>query len=487
MRLFHKLFALLSVVAMVSALGVAGVLSWNLQRGFSAYLDARDGEMLDDFVTQLETELREQAGTDNHAGPVRIRGLVEGMARDGAIRELPPFAQTGSGPPPLRAGARLPGRPGERPSPPDAFGRRLRVFDAGGQLLFGPLMGPATLEAGALTRPVRLNGQQVATARVLPRGPTPRALDARFLRAQFVGVAVVTTLLLLLAAVAAWWLARAGVRRIAAVQDATTAIAGGELDTRVAVRGRDEIAAMGADINTMAESLERLEGARRRWLAEISHELRTPLTVLRGELDALRDGIRPMGERAVVSLSEEVERLNLLIDDLHLLAIADLGALPVNRTAADATKLVCSVGERFGAALQEAGLTLELACDPATAVPVLWDAGRMDQLMANLITNSIRYTDAPGRVRVGLDAVEGRAVLTVEDSAPGVPTDHLTELFEPLHRLEEARDRVSGGSGLGLSVARAIVRAHGGRIEAAPSDLGGLRIIITLALDGSGT
>ena len=176
------------------------------------------------------------------------------------------------------------------------------------------------------------------------------------------GVAIVTVLLLLLSALFALFLARAGVRQIGAVKGATDAIADGDFTARIEIRGKDEIAAMGANINAMAVSLEKLESARRRWLAEISHELRTPLTVLTGELDALQDGIRPIGKEAVVSLSEEVRRLNLLVDDLHFLAISDLGAPSQRYSEIDAVALLCEIAARFKPVLHEAGLALEVDC-----------------------------------------------------------------------------------------------------------------------------
>ena len=111
---------------------------------------------------------------------------------------------------------------------------------------------------------------------------------------------------------------------------------------------------------------------------------------------------------------------------------------------------------------------------------VRWDVARIEQLLANVLTNALRYTDAPGQVRVMLEAVGEHLQATVEDSAPGVPPEHLEALFAPLYRLDAARSRVSGGSGLGLAVSEAIARAHGGTIVAAPSSLGGLAIRVAL-------
>ena len=128
-------------------------------------------------------------------------------------------------------------------------------------------------------------------------------------------------------------------------------------------------------------------------------------------------------------------------------------------------------------------MELELDFGLLTRLEVRWDVQRIEQLLGNLITNSIRYTDAPGQIRLALSATGHDATLIVEDSAPGVPVDQYALLFEPLHRLEAARDRVSGGSGLGLSVAQAIVKAHRGEIRAGPSRLHGLAIEVIVPIN----
>ncbi len=446
MRLFHKLFLLVSMTAMLSALAISGVLAWNLGRGFSEYLDARDAEMLEGFSAEFEDRLSTSAVMQGEfAGSETLERTIRQMAGNGRIDQLPPRA-----PPKLSYSTRGPdgeGRQGRRQKgpPPEAFGSRLRLFDAEGRQIFGPSPGPPHREIGALSRPITFRGKIVATARLLPRGPAPRAIDARFLRSQYVGVAVVTTLLLLLSALAALFLARAGVRQISAVQATTDAIANGNFSARIETSGNDEIAAMGANINAMAGSLERLESARRRWLAEISHELRTPLTVLTGELEALKDGIRPIDIKAVASLSEEVRRLNLLVDDLHFLAISDLGSPPHRYREIDAVAFIRDVAVRFGSALREAGLELEIDCGQLITLTVIWDDQRIEQLLGNLITNAIRYTDPPGKLLVALSTADGRVQIRVEDSAPGVPAEQLGAAIRTLAPVGgRARPRVWG-------------------------------------------
>jgi two-component system sensor histidine kinase BaeS len=282
--------------------------------------------------------------------------------------------------------------------------------------------------------------------------------------------------------VGARWIAGRWVRPLLGIQDATSRIARGELSIRLPTSRPDEIGDLIRDINAMAEGLQRLESARRRWIAEISHELRTPLTVLRGEIDALAEGIRPLNPEAVASLGEEVLRLAALVDDLHLLAMADLNALPCYFTECDAVQLAQRVHQRFERRASALGISLEIKTPAEGTLPVYWDLQRMEQVLTNLLDNSLCYTDTPGRIRLCVQRHQERVWLLVEDSEPGVPASDLGRLFDPLYRSDTARGRHRNGSGLGLAICAALVRAHVGRITAAASELGGLSILVDLPL-----
>jgi len=224
--------------------------------------------------------------------------------------------------------------------------------------------------------------------------------------------------------------------------------------------------------------LQNHRDARRRWGADIAHELRTPLSVLRGEIQALQDGVRAPTPAALDSLNTECERLGGLIEDLYQLSLADAGALEYRFERIDLGELVREALEAQRRACTDAGLALEEAV--AEGIEIRGDARRLTQLVDNLIANARRYTDAPGRIRVELARTRDGTRLVVEDTAPGVPAHALPRLFERLYRVESSRSRAAGGAGLGLAICRAIVEAHGGRIDAAPSSLGGLRIVTDL-------
>lgn len=271
---------------------------------------------------------------------------------------------------------------------------------------------------------------------------------------------------------------------VRALADGTRALADGDYERRVDATRSDELGDLAGDFNHLAATLERNREARRQWGADIAHELRTPLSVLRGEVQALQDGVRTPTPAAFDSLQAECERLGGLVEDLYQLALADAGALEYRYETVDFALIV-----REAAAMQAAAcMDLRIALDVRTpeALRVRGDERRLAQLVDNLLANSRRHTDAPGRIQLALAAYNARARLVVDDTTPGVPADALPKLFERLYRVEGSRTRAHGGAGLGLAICRAIVDAHGGRIDAYGSPLGGLRIVVELPLVAEG-
>jgi|GEM_PF-5284441 len=266
---------------------------------------------------------------------------------------------------------------------------------------------------------------------------------------------------------------------MAEVKAATGRIANGEFSARLAPGQSAELAELAHNVNLMAASLSRLEGARKRWIADISHELRMPLFSLQCETEALLDGVRSLNQRAIVSIHEEVMRLSRLVSDLHEVALTYLRPLPCTFTRWDLAALIVKKSDEYARRAQAKGLRFSLDV-PAGALLVEWDRGRVEQLMDNLVQNSISYTDAPGALTLVVAARAQRVVIRLQDTLPGIAPDDAKHLFEPLYRAETARTRRAGGSGLGLSICQAIVQAHGGSITAAPSPMGGLAISIDL-------
>ncbi|MBN8482849.1 MAG: HAMP domain-containing protein, partial [Xanthomonadales bacterium] len=281
----------------------------------------------------------------------------------------------------------------------------------------------------------------------------------------------------------AFALARWLLEPVRALAAGTRALAAGDYSRRIDSPRRDELGALAEDFNHLATTLEQHREARRRWGADIAHELRTPVSILRGEIQALQDGVRAPTAQALASLNAECERLGALVEDLYQLALADVGALEYRFEAVDLGEFIADAIDLHRHALADVGLVLDSTL--ARDVVVRADARRLGQLVDNLLANARRYTDAPGRIHVGLDTPGEMARLVVEDSAPGVPAEALPHLFDRLYRVDPSRNRAAGGAGLGLAICQAIVAAHDGAIEAAPSALGGLRIVATFPLAGA--
>jgi two-component system sensor histidine kinase BaeS len=193
----------------------------------------------------------------------------------------------------------------------------------------------------------------------------------------------------------------------------------------------------------------------------------------------MQDGVRAADPERLGTLHADVLRLARLVDDLHELSVTDLGALSYRKAPVDIAALLETELDAFQGAVAAAGLSLGFS-RPPHAVIIDADAQRLSQLFRNLLRNSLAYTDAGGELRVRLDHRGGRIAIDVQDTAPGVPAEALPRLFERLFRVEGSRSRATGGAGLGLAIAQNIVSAHGGRIEARPSPLGGLWIRIEL-------
>jgi two-component system, OmpR family, sensor histidine kinase BaeS len=253
----------------------------------------------------------------------------------------------------------------------------------------------------------------------------------------------------------------------------------------VPVTSGDELGRLASDFNALALTLEKNEQARRSWLADISHELRTPLAILRGEIEALEDGLRQPTPEAIRSLHGEVMRLGRLVDDLQQLALSDLGALTYRKEELDLVPLLAAVIDSYRPELVRNGLQLHVEL-PRLPVTVFADGERLRQLFANLLDNALKYTDGDGQVEVRLAEEGGQAKIDICDSAPTVAAQELERLFERFYRVEGSRNRASGGAGLGLAICRNIVEAHDGSISARESSLGGLWLEISLPLGREG-
>jgi two-component system sensor histidine kinase BaeS len=491
LRLWQRLFI---AFAALSVLALAGFAAWQQQefrRGFLGYLDEVALERLQPASVRLANAYAESGSWDFlRAQPNRFGELIDvrpqrrdrhpppDSAPNADASRAPPFPPDDAPPPPRpgefdgpRDGAR-PGRPPPH-GPPDLM-PRLLLLDASGAFVAGNRNVP--LDAPSV--PVELEGRRIGTLHLAPLPQLNDALDLAFAREQvrnamLTGIAVLAGAFVLAFALARWLL-----KPVHALAEGTRALAAGNYERRVGVERKDELGRLAEDFNHLAATLEQHREARRRWGADIAHELRTPLSVLRGEIQALQDGVRQTTPAALDSLQAECDRLGGLIEDLYQLSLADAGALEYRFETIDFGEIVRESVDAQRGMCADAGLSIEESI--TGEVHIRGDARRLTQLVDNLLANARCYTDAPGRIRVELVRVCDGARLVVEDTAPGVPADAMPRLFERLYRVESSRVRAAGGAGLGLAICRAIVEAHSGRIDATASSIGGLRITVDL-------
>lgn len=360
--------------------------------------------------------------------------------------------------------------------PPHGWRTQFWIIDQQYKVLVGP-RSPVPPE-GSRRNITTSTGKIVGWVIGSPPERLTRSTDINFDRQQRRTSWLIVGLSTLLAALVTWLMARGLLAPVKRLVDGTHHLAAGDFATRVEVGSQDELGQLAQDFNRLAGSLEKNESNRRAFMADISHELRTPLAILRGELEAMQDGVRKLTPEALASLQSEVVVLTKLVEDLHQLSLSDEGALAYRKQSTDLVQLLEVVAGSFGERYRAHPLRLQL--DLPEKARFFGDPDRLMQLFTNLLENSLRYTDAGGTVRVRLWEEAQRWQLTFSDSAPGVDAPQQAQIFERFYRTESSRNRASGGSGLGLAICKNIVEAHGGTISAEHSDLGGLKIALQL-------
>ncbi|MFF1509228.1 sensor histidine kinase [Streptomyces sp. NPDC058326] len=312
--------------------------------------------------------------------------------------------------------------------------------------------------------------QRVFTERTAAVGPQPLTVrlgavdDAG--QTLEVGPTVVVAAGVAAAALAcALLLSRAVLRPVRALTAASRGLGEGDLGRRVPASGRDEIAELGRSFNRMAGSLQDSEERQRRLVGDIAHELRTPLANLRGYLEALRDGVLAADAELLDSLHEEVLLQQRIVDDLQDLALAEAGALTYHRRTLDARELVEACRTAHSARAAAAGVTVEVVGAGPGTVRLHGDPDRLRQALGNLVGNAVRHTAPGGGVRLELAERDELVRIAVRDTGSGIPAADLPRLFDRFWRADAARGRATGGSGLGLSIARQIVADHHGAVE----------------------
>ena len=317
-----------------------------------------------------------------------------------------------------------------------------------------------------MVRAVQMMGMGARMAEGL-RADLERSLTATLTSALLVSLPLAA----LLAAGAAYWMSRrlAGTANLLAA--GSRRMAAGDYHLRLPVSGRDELAELAAHFNDLAAALERVEQSRIELIGNVAHELRTPLAALQGYAEAAADGVLPP-EEAARAIRREVGSMRRLVEDLSLVSRVEAGAVELETAPHAPDELAQRAFVRFRTVFEAKGIELALELPAASLPPVLADAERVDQVLANLLSNALRHTPAGGRVEIGLEARAGFANFCVRDNGPGIPEAYQQRIFERFFRIDTARSRSGGGSGVGLTVSRGLVEAMGGvmRLSSRPGE-----------------
>jgi two-component system sensor histidine kinase BaeS len=442
--LWGKFFLLLLAVSAVGLSATVYLRSMML-RDFESYLD---GEQLDHIyivMAELEGEWEQDSGWD----PQSLAGIT--------VQAL-------------------------------MFGMEIRVNDLGGSLLMDasgaldrltPLMqrrvqslagGNRNRPGGDFSRyPLFLGGEQIGTMEVRflvhDRSSLFIQRSNRFLLLSFLvmgGIAVLASLLA----------SRRLTNPIKALLEQTAAIRRGDLGKRTRVKGEDEIAGLSRAFNEMAVDLQLQDSLRRKLVANVAHELRTPIAAMKGELEGMMDGFLPVDRDQVRSLHEEIGRLGTILDGIDDLTQAQASSLTIDKRRMDVLPILGNVRDRFNASAGEKGVTVIL--EGGDNLRVMADADKLSQVLVNLVSNAVRATPEGGVVTLRATADSEGTLIEVTDTGKGINEKDLPHIFERFYRGDD------GGLGLGLSIVKELVDAHGGRIEVESEEGKGTKIKVFL-------
>lgn len=439
---------------------------WALERGFVDYLNDTENLVLASLKIDLEELYRVEKSWDSIANN---RDAWRELLRKHKRRDSEP--ETSS-----QVTHVVSSKKSKASAYAGGIWRRIRLLNADRVTL----IGRDEANANALELALKFENTTIGYLSLNPTTEIRDELDLSFtkqlvrtIQYSALGMFVISLLL-------AIWLAKGFVNPINALVSGTRSLTAGDFSKRIAVNSKDELGLLAKDFNNLAATLESNENSRKQWIADISHELRTPLTILRGEIEAIKDGVHEMSPKMLDSLHTEILQLQTIVKDLYELSLSDVGALSYKKVETDICKVISEAIEIYQDEIDKNNLILNFNTNSNVGLQIFADPRRLHQLFSNVISNALRYTDSGGKLNIEVINRDDNVCIDFQDSSPGVAEEDLPKLFERLYRVENSRNRKSGGVGLGLSICKNIVEAHQGQIEATQSRFGGLRIQIVL-------
>jgi signal transduction histidine kinase len=306
-------------------------------------------------------------------------------------------------------------------------------------------------------------------------GGSVQALDqslfTNFRAAVTEAVGVASLAATIMAVITSLFVSRQVVAPVQAMMAASQRIAEGNYAERVQVPGdinkgeQDELGQLALHFNQMAARLEQTENMRRQLIGDVTHELRTPLTTIKGSMEGLIDGVLPANDETYTQIYHEADRLQRLVNDLQELSRVEARAYELHLSRTSLAEVVQATVARLDRQFEEKGVAISTQV-PADLPAIQMDSDRIGQVLLNLVGNALQYTPSGGGVRIQAVHIPGEVRVSVMDSGIGIPPEHLPHLFTRFYRVDKSRARSHGGSGIGLTIAKHLVEAHGGRIWA---------------------
>ncbi|ARD44752.1 two-component sensor histidine kinase [Colwellia sp. PAMC 21821] len=498
MKIQNKLFLFLFSFSLVLVTVLVSLMQWSIDKGMVEYVISKEVETLQPVLTQLTDEYKIENNWLSMAGKHRrFHKLISQQLADTDFDIEKNSQPANDDRKPFIKPSFQPHQPENRPPPRhnslDKFPPRPPKGDAHyallniNETLIAGIYLP-TLEYTKIS--LKVDESVVGFFAISKRNQLTQGYEVDFIEQQQEYLWLIAFLMMSLVALVTFPIARHIVEPIKLITRGMHKLTQGDYQQSIQVNRNDELSELSRDFNELALTLAKNENARKRWLANISHELRTPVAILRGELEAMLDKVRPLTHNNIASANDEVKHLQCLIDDLNQLTSTDIGGMGYRKQHEDLVQLIKSEAGKYRGYLSDANIALLLELN-AKEVMIYADKTRLYQLFENLINNCIKYAKASEfKVSVIVNKLaensagndKGTVTLRFEDNGIGVDEQHLIHLFEYLYRVEDSRNRETGGFGLGLSICQHIVIAHQGEISAEKSVLGGLAIIITLPL-----
>lgn len=358
------------------------------------------------------------------------------------------------------------------------LGRRFALFDSQKHLILGEA---AKIDLYIL-KPINSGGAIVGWLGLRKSVSLTNPLDVAFLQQQTRMMYLVGGSSIIVALLVAFLVSRNLLSPIRRLTNGTQSITDRKFDTRINVNTSDELGRLASDFNTMAATLEGYEDQRRQWIQDITHELGTPLSILRGEIEAMQDGVRELTVESLASLHSEVMHLSKIVNDLREISLAETGGLTYQMELLNPLEIAQDTMNLFRGRLSDRQIEPIVDYQTEQDPVIKADRDRLRQVFSNISENALRYADTPGSFQSGFTIEGTNLIIFFEDSGPGVPPAALPRLFDKLYRVDESRTRSKGGSGLGLAICRHIIEALGGDIRAVNAPGKGLRIEVIFPL-----